>query len=807
MEDLFSGNYIGGGLPFCCEMMGGAVYVTLPNKEDYRLSMENIRHLPPTQYPGITIIFMIQGEATVKSSVTEHHLREDDLLVINHNEKHTVQSTQDNVMIVLHIAGHFFALHYEEYFHCQFHCSPNEMDYGREHMVGILRRHLSEMIISSSKNDARSNLEIQSNLYRTMLLLTQFFKREVSLKKGDELYDERITHIINYMEQNYNEPLTLKEVAEREYLSVSYLSRYFKKMTGVGFLQYLNQIRLKHSLEDLIYTTDSISQIAINNGFFSAKNFSTIFKATYGQTPSQYRQEHPTRKRGDTEELVYSTEIESLVLTPEILGQLSKYIEAADTNQILNEVEFVKREIRLDSKKAIDVAASNHILVIGELKELLKDNVRRQVLLSKQELRITHIGIRNLIYGRTLLPEVETDELIATSSPYVNVDITLQFLREQDLDLFIRIEYQEISKDEEKYFKLLDDFLRHALNVFGSGFVGRWHVLYYDPQRTLVPASELRRVYLRLHQTLKNRSSAIQVGAYMPFSEQELKISASHRWQLDEMDRIDFISYSANQNEVVDFENNEVAEFKETQDYILSKTLALKKYLKQHLIYKPLFLITWNTLSGNTRYTNGTFFRGALIMKTIFDLSSEVDGIGFWINTELHEEDQPGRNISLDGLELFHYFSGKRPAYYAVQFKERLKGKVIAQGNEYIMTQNEEGYQLVLFNRKNFNPRYSVEEIFVRSLRKELHIHLFGLEPGPYQIRKFIFDRSHGALYSKWGELNSKYGQDLEVMNYIVQASLPTLELMDDWINQDWSFYAYLDINAIHFIELRKIYE
>lgn len=36
-------------------------------------------------------------------------------------------------------------------------------------------------------------------------------------------------------------------------------------------------------------------------------------------------------------------------------------------------------------------------------------------------------------------------------------------------------------------------------------------------------------------------------------------------------------------------------------------------------------------------------------------------------------------------------------------------------------------------------------------------------------------------------------------MNYIVQASLPALELADDWIEEEWSFYAYLDINAIHF--------
>ena len=106
--------------------------MTFPNKEDYRISMENIRYLPPTQYSGTKIIFIIQGEATVKNSVTEYELREDDVLVINHNERHSIQSTQDNVMIVLHIAGHFFALHYEEYFHCQFHCFPKEMDYGRD---------------------------------------------------------------------------------------------------------------------------------------------------------------------------------------------------------------------------------------------------------------------------------------------------------------------------------------------------------------------------------------------------------------------------------------------------------------------------------------------------------------------------------------------------------------------------------------------------------------------------------------------------------------------------------------------------
>ena len=43
----------------------------------------------------------------------------------------------------------------------------------------------------------------------------------------------------------------------------------------------------------------------------------------------------------------------------------------------------------------------------------------------------------------------------------------------------------------------------------------------------------------------------------------------------------------------------------------------LQEELWSNNLEKPLHLVSWNTLSGNTRYTNGTFFRGALILKNV----------------------------------------------------------------------------------------------------------------------------------------------------------------------------------------------
>jgi len=69
-----------------------------------------------------------------------------------------------------------------------------------------------------------------------------------------------------------------------------------------------------------------------------------------------------------------------------------------------------------------------------------------------------------------------------------------------------------------------------------------------------------------------------------------------------------------------------------------------------------------------------------------------------------------------------------------------------------------------------------------------------------------VFDKNHGALYTKWWSLNSKHGMDAEVIDYIINSSRPSLEIFDESIEGDWSFYSYLTSNAIHFFDIRKTY-
>lgn len=451
-----------------------------------------------------------------------------------------------------------------------------------------------------------------------------------------------------------------------------------------------------------------------------------------------------------------------------------------------------------------NLSLPDHVLIVRELKELQKEDVRSQILMTKDDMRLNYIGISHLLSGETITAEVETDEEIATSSPYFKSDVALNFMKKNGLSLFVRIEYQEITKNEEFYFQKLYGFMKHCLQVYGASYLKTWHFLFYESYFTGAEALELKRVYLKMYDLLKELVPDIHVGVFLPFSFKEEKTKEPHKWILTEGNHIDFIAYHSNQNDMIDFKELSDNRFNLTKDYVKENTAKIKSYLKKHHLEKPMHLISWNTLSGNTRFTNGTFFRAALVLKSVLDIANDVESIGFWINTALHEGSDNGQRIRIEGLEFFHYFSGKRPAFFAMMFANKLDGTIIARGSDYLMTKTDRGYQLVLMNCKTINPYYSIEEAFLQKLNKEIQVKIAGLEAGEYQIRKYIFDKDHGALYTKWWNLNSRHGIDLEIIDYINRTSHPDIELYDETITGEWSFYSYLTVNAIHFFEIRK---
>ena len=95
-------------------------------------------------------------------------------------------------------------------------------------------------------------------------------------------------NLLSYMEEHSSENITLEEAANMMHFSPSHFSRVFKQLIGIGFVKYLNIIRITQASEMLLHSDATITQIAYNCGFQNVRTFNRVFKEITGHTPSEY---------------------------------------------------------------------------------------------------------------------------------------------------------------------------------------------------------------------------------------------------------------------------------------------------------------------------------------------------------------------------------------------------------------------------------------------------------------------------------------------------------------------------------------
>lgn len=103
-------------------------------------------------------------------------------------------------------------------------------------------------------------------------------------------YKKRIDRVLQYIEANLADRISLAEVANVSHFSVYHFHRIFTGIVGETVNDYIARRRLERAINLLIFKTElSITQIALDNGFSSSANFSKAVKLHFGFSPSEIR--------------------------------------------------------------------------------------------------------------------------------------------------------------------------------------------------------------------------------------------------------------------------------------------------------------------------------------------------------------------------------------------------------------------------------------------------------------------------------------------------------------------------------------
>lgn len=169
---------------------------------------------------------------------------------------------------------------------------PTEEPFPHIHLDMMERKHIGDMLgLMERECELKQtgwSLKVQSLLYELLVECSRIYTIHGGIQSEKDVYSGHVTDALRYIEDHYGEEdLSVRELGEHVGVSPDYLSRQFRKMTGIAVQEYVRRYRLSRAIVSLQQGC-SVSEAARKNGFHSIGYFSREFKKEMGVAPSHY---------------------------------------------------------------------------------------------------------------------------------------------------------------------------------------------------------------------------------------------------------------------------------------------------------------------------------------------------------------------------------------------------------------------------------------------------------------------------------------------------------------------------------------
>ena len=156
-----------------------------------------------------------------------------------------------------------------------------------------LRELMKDEMLYIVKHTGESPFSLIGHLYLFFDYLTSSCRRE-QFVQSERMSDYYIKEAINYIEQNFQNDISIENIAKICGINRSYLGKIFKKTIGRTPQEFLMNYRMTKAAELLKLTELSIADIGCAVGYENQLHFSRAFKHIYGVSPRNWRQIHKT---------------------------------------------------------------------------------------------------------------------------------------------------------------------------------------------------------------------------------------------------------------------------------------------------------------------------------------------------------------------------------------------------------------------------------------------------------------------------------------------------------------------------------
>lgn len=695
------------------------------------------------------------------------------LALLHSRQSYILESDRHGIVLRICLAPEFFYKFFgtDHRILCDSALEPNR-DYQK------IRNLLSGIAVLYTDPQQGSELAILSLFYQLLDDLSKNFCIQAAEKEPfiRQKYDDRIQSIQAYINLNYHKPLTLGMMAEEFHLSPQYLSHFFKKTFSIRFREYLNEIRIQHAAHALSHTRDSITDIALNNGFPNITLFTKNFRDYYGIAPNAYRQEQ--RQNCD---LTSGTGLESV--SPASLSDSHGY----------------QRKISVSVSKTVPFR--NHFCALvnaGYAQNFLHNSFREHLLESKKQLHFSYVRIEGLV-SSTIIPRLSSNNRFYFSTAAQILD----FMYDKQLIPFIELgknsfNYLTLADENRsvcgycatsRFHKLLAAFLEFVRDRYNSSWYSQW---IFELWKTPYEPMEL---YLKGYQQIERLLDDILPGVRLggpgyntsqpPEVFDEL-LSGFQKYGI----RPDFLSVhifmiqkeinTALQKPVI---HTDIRSMQAQQKRILAQAAAAGQTC-------PLYITEFNSSLLTNTFINASSFQSTWLCSCLPALLERSPLAGYWLLDDMALNNAAFYHMNIRyplraNLGLINRFGIRMPSFYAYMILDKLGNSLIEKGDDYYITRStDEHFQILAYhycpilpeNAPDTDETLSLLDTYLHfqpSQEKEVSICLTDICPGTYRITRYLLNQDHGSLLDieMQGLRHSTVSEELYLRNIQMPSS------------------------------------
>lgn len=749
---------------------------------------------------NMVVLFLLEGSLTLKLQGEEWVMHSEDVLLINPGMSYTITAASGVLLARADFSPAYLTRVMKS---CNFMLYCNSAADGA-HSYQDIRDLFLQLTAEYTAKTRQTDLLMDCLLMGVLDTLVEHYRVSgEKLLSSDPENDVRMREIMQYIISNLDMDINLTDLADKMYVSTSTLSRIFKKNTGVYFADYVMQLRVRTSIPLLRHSEQNLTQIALNCGFANSATFSRAFRKCMDMTPTEYRDRCRAEAAKEKEEE----------------ARLEK-----DIREELHEKGYDRKELESLNRFSVDLNDTSgvplkkswgSIINIGALYDLTRANIQFHVIYLQEQLHYGYIRVWNVFSNRMLI----TDGSPGDSYNYDMVNQSLDFLVQHKLKPFfdfgrrpvtaIRTEGKSVFYEEdyipfqnkETWIKALRSFFRHIVTRYGMEEVSTWifelsHDDFHEEKLVRLYKGEnyaFMDAYEEMFREIRRLIPGALFGgsgAVLPYGWDNQKKFAAACIQRNCIP--DFLSFILFPYDNVTTNDGEIVRIPSQTESVEEKCVAMMRQLitetglDKHGV--RLYITEWNNSISNRNCLNDSCYRAAYIVSKLCRIRDRVDVAALMCGSDWISSYRDSVGIVNGGVGLLSKDTIRKPAFFALDFLNQVEGKVIAEGEHWLVTRNDSGSVYILccyyswFRRNYFlkNEDVALNEACDMTFADDrpLRIHIDLLNPeksGSYCIKKRTLNHLHGSVLDEWKNFNFDTQLTRQDVKYLEAVSHPKL--------------------------------